>query len=106
MTNNIHDETFKKLMNDRKYAIAFLESYLPDKIKRIVDIQKAEIYHTKTEFLNLAGGIVNSKTAADVVFLLKCKRGRQDVLFYVHVEHHYRAEKLLPLRMAHYQLSL
>lgn len=46
---NPHDKFFKSLMDDRSFAIAFLEEFLPDELKS--EIVLSELESTKTSFI-------------------------------------------------------
>ncbi|HRF41699.1 MAG TPA: Rpn family recombination-promoting nuclease/putative transposase, partial [Saprospiraceae bacterium] len=44
--HNPHDRFFKSLMHNRETAIAFLEEFLPDEVKEVLDLQSLELANT------------------------------------------------------------
>ncbi|HRF42401.1 MAG TPA: Rpn family recombination-promoting nuclease/putative transposase, partial [Saprospiraceae bacterium] len=44
--HNPHDSFFKSLMHNRETALAFLEEFLPDEVKDVLDLQSLELANT------------------------------------------------------------
>ncbi|HRJ16072.1 MAG TPA: Rpn family recombination-promoting nuclease/putative transposase, partial [Saprospiraceae bacterium] len=72
--HNPHDSFFKSLMHNRETALAFLEEFLPDEVKDVLDLQSLELANTTflTDELK--------QYFSDIVFKLKM-RGTEDSSF-------------------------
>lgn len=97
--NNIHDETFKQLMNQHNFAVAFFKQYLPETIKQKVDWNALKL-------LKLSGDHTEEKTGmhtfSDLIFEIKTVNNKT---LWIHIEHQTRSENFMPLRIAQYQSS-
>ena len=96
---NIHDETFKQLMNHHHFAVAFLKQYLPETLKQIIDWETLHL-------LKLSGDHIEEKTGthsfSDLIFEIKSFSNKT---LWIHIEHQTRSERFMPLRITQYQSS-
>ena len=89
---------FKKILH-QKPAIQFLETYLPESFKNIVNIKSVLIAPKSYIKPNL------KKSFSDIVYKLKTKDQKQ-AFIYVLLEHQSRSDPTMPLRLWEYMLRL
>jgi len=93
-----HDSLFKEFLTDIDIARQFLDIHLPDHIKQRCDLQTLEL---------VSGAFVGNELKqrfADIVYRVKVKG--ENRFLYILVEHQSAAERLLPFRIAHYEMDI
>ncbi len=96
--HSLHDRFFRHAMTEKKVAKAFLQNHLPSDIKRQVDFDSLRLEpDTYVE-----KGLTLLKS--DVLF--SAKIGGKNSFIYVLVEHQSTCDKMMPLRMWKYVLSI
>ena len=94
--SKIHDKFFKKIMEDIEVAKDFLDSFLPDKIKTIIDLDT--ISPDKTSFINDE----LSESFADVIFSLNLRNKEEKVYISILLEHKSVVDKFTPVQVLYY----
>ena len=93
-----HDELFRKAMEFPEAVREFLDEYLPDDVKALIDINSCHLENESFIEENLENSI------GDV--LLSAKYGDEDGYIYIMIEHQSQPHKFMALRMFKYMLNI
>jgi len=93
-----HDKYFKNIMADKRVAKEFFTTHLPANIRDIIDLNDLEL--TSNSFVDEK----LKRTESDIVFSATFNK-KEGYLFLL-VEHQSSPDKLMPLRIMKYMLSL
>lgn len=107
--SNIHDETFKKLMQHKPFLLAFFKYYLPKKVYGSINWDTCKIFKISGEHIreifpidlkqfNLA------KDIGDLSYIVQ-KKNKQKALIYLHTEHQSTPDRFIFLRTGLYLLG-
>ena len=94
-----HDKLVKKFLEDRGVAISFLETHLPHRILKDLDLL------TIVPCSETAVSDEWKKYHSDVVFRCK-KRHKEDEYMYILVEHQSVPDRFMPIRVLRYELNV
>ena len=96
--SNIHDKFFRSMMNHSQVAREFFEKHLPDKIKKIIDLNSLDLK---------SGSFVDEELKLQVTDMLYSAdfNGSPGYL-YLLIEHQSTPLKLMPLRILKYMISI
>ena len=102
---NKHDKVIKDLINNREFAISWLQQYLDAKLVSLVDwksvvINSANVEHSRQSHKKN----IKSKEQSDISFAFKFKNGNDGAIF-VHVEAQTTNDETLIIRVRHYQTA-
>lgn len=94
-----HDSLFKRIMENGIAAKEFLDEYLPDEVKNILDLNTIKIQKESYIEPNL------TKRLSDIVYAVDTKN-HQQAFIYVLAEHQSSVDHLMPFRLWRYTLLL
>ena len=94
-----HDKLVKKFLEDRGVAISFLETHLPSRILKNLDLL------TVVPCSETAVSDEWKKYHSDVVFRCK-KTGKEGRYVYILVEHQSVPDRFMPIRVLRYELNI
>ena len=102
---NKHDRVIKDLINNREFAISWLQQYLDKKLVSLVDwnsvvINSANVEHSRQSHKQN----IKTKEQSDIAFTFKFKSGEDGAIF-VHMEQQVTNDETLLIRVKHYQTS-
>jgi predicted transposase/invertase (TIGR01784 family) len=108
--SDIHDLTFKKLMEHKVFFKAFFKSYLPEEVCISINWDSAKIFKISNEHIRearLSKAVFNLiKATGDIAYLVEKKNTSKKVLIYLHTEHQATPDRYIPLRTALYILGV
>ena len=94
LSNNPHDQFFRRAMTHKQVARAFLTTWLPQELTELVNF---EILESQTRsYIN----DINKESAVDVLF--KTKIAEQEAYLYLLLEHQSTPDPLMPFRILKY----
>lgn len=98
VSKNPHDANFKALMSEPLFFQGFLKAYLPLELLERLDLNQIEIFKQDGKILEAK---TNKEFESDLVYILKCKK----LSLFLHIEHQTQSDRLMPLRVLHYQTA-
>lgn len=107
---DIHDQTFKKLMEHKPFFVDFFEHYLPIEIFSQIDWDSAKVFKISGEHFRATDPSLNKifnliKDIGDLAYLVEKKNSKARALVYLHVEHQSTPDPLIALRTNLYVLG-
>lgn len=96
--NSPHDKLFKVAMKDIRVAREFFESYLPEEIRSMVDLNQLELCPNSYIDEELKG------SASDILY--KTVIGKEPAYLFLLAEHQSSPDRLLPFRLIKYMIRI
>lgn len=111
---DVHDITFKSLMENKTFFVAFFKQYLPAEVFTNINWNTATIFKISGEHIREVFPFDNqakvriTKDLADIAYIVDMQQGdkTEKAFLSLHVEHQSTPDKLLPLRMAFYIMGM
>ena len=103
MPNNPHDKVFKVSLSDLELARELIVNYLPNELVKQIDFKSLKLAPSAFHNKKL------SKSEADILYscnLLASGKSIKPAYIYILIEHQSSQDKLLPLRIHEYTLSI
>ncbi len=100
MSKNLHDKHFHALLEEREFAIPFLQSHLPEEIKNRIDWSSLHLRRMGGKHVI---GMTKASMHADIVYLVDIDN--HPALLWIHIEHQSTFDPLMPLRILQYQVG-
>jgi recombination-promoting nuclease RpnB len=98
--HNPHDKMFRAAMQYPQVAREFLDSHLPENIKKNLDLSTITV--CPNSFIDEELKLLQS----DVLFKAKAKASGEETYFYVLAEHQSKPDKLMPFRLIQYMIKI
>ena len=111
---DVHDITFKSLMQEKKFFQSFFKQYLPAHVAKNIDWSTTQVFNISGEHIREVfpfdhkDKIRVTKDLADLAYIVEMNQNgkKKKTLISLHVEHQSNPDKLLPLRMALYIVGM
>ena len=95
---NSHDQFFRTAMQDPRVAKEFLQTYLPEQIANLIDLNQLELQKRSR------ANAIRKEAVVDVLF--KTKLNNQDAYVYLLLEHQSSPDPLMALRVIEYTVQI
>ncbi len=100
MAKNYHDKTFQALMQQRTFALSFLQAHLPPDLQEQIDWNTLQLLRIDGKHIENAAA---STICSDIVYLVNVNH--EPAMLWTHIEHQSTPDRWMALRVLQYQVA-